>query len=36
MGGSIVAANRQERSGAVFAIALPVAAEATPAAETVA
>ena len=36
MGGSIVAANRQERRGAVFAITLPVAAEATSAAETVA
>jgi two-component system sensor histidine kinase KdpD len=35
MGGSIVAANRQERRGAVFSITLPVAAEATAAAETV-
>jgi two-component system sensor histidine kinase KdpD len=36
MGGSVVAANRQERHGAVFAITLPVAAEATSAVETVA
>ncbi|HEY3908647.1 MAG TPA: sensor histidine kinase KdpD [Stellaceae bacterium] len=36
MGGSIVAANRHDRHGAVFTITLPIAAVAAPAEETVA